>query len=265
MQKQRHLISTFFFFFLLSGIFYGVSQTSFGMSTRGLAEVLLTPLRAGIQTVFANSSGKSSLLQQLKDENTDLRSKLAAYQGQAKEVQALRDQFAVTSINTQTLLPAKIVGHRSVLSGFSLPDQLILDKGKLDGVRDGSTVVYKDIFLGQITRVTDHLSVLDLGYRKNFSLTASVVDTGALGVMKGQGQGEMLLDNVILSDSLHNGSNVITKGSMDLTGKGVPPGLLIGKIISIDKKPSALFQTAKVGLALDVSRLTMVFILIQAH
>jgi len=261
MDKRSNLISTFFFFILLSGIMYALSHTPLGMGTHGLIEVAVSPMRDGVLTVFAKTSGKPSAYQVLQDENATLRLKLATYQNQAREIQALRDQFAVTTIDPQTLLPAKIVGRRTIVPGFSLPDQLIINKGKSDKVEKGNVVVYKDFLLGQIASVSEHTSLVDMSYRKGFSTTVSLADSGALGIIKGQGQGEMLLDNVILSDTLRLQSNVLTKGAVDQTGKGVPPGLLVGKIISIDKKPSALFQTAKVSLSLDITRLENVFIL----
>jgi rod shape-determining protein MreC len=261
MDKRSNLISTFFFFIVLSGVMYAVSQTPIGMGTRGIVEVALSPMRDGALTIFAKSSGKPSGLQLLQDENSALRLKLVTYQNQAREIQALRDQFAVTTVNPQTLLPAKIVGRRTIVPGFSLPDQMIINRGKSDRVQKGNVVIYKDFFLGQVTSVSEHTSIVDMSYRKGFFTSASVADSGAPGIIKGQGQGEMLLDNVILSDTLRLQSNVLTKGAVDESGKGVPPGLLIGKIISIDKKPSALFQTAKVSLALDIARLDNVFIL----
>lgn len=264
MYKQRHLVSVFFFFLLLSVIFAGLSLSSFGMRTRGLMEVAINPIRNSALIVFADSK-KVSLVQQLQDENLQLRSKLALFQNEQREITALRDQFATTSINPQSLLPAKIVGRRSILPGSSLPDQLVLDKGSSDGVRSGSTIVYKNIFLGQITTVSDHLSIVNLSYSKGFSITATMADSGALGIIKGVGMGEMLLDNVILSDKLNSGSNVTTKGSIDTDGLGVMPGLLIGKIISVDKKPSALFQTAKVAFNFDINRSDVVFILMQVE
>lgn len=263
MHKQRNLISTFFFFLVLSGAFFALSFTSVGMSIRGFVEVMISPIRSGALAILVSPSDKASPLQRLQDENLQLRMKLASYQEQEREIRALRDQFATTSINSRTLLPAKIIGRRTIIQGSSLPDQLILDKGTKDGVRKGSTIVYKNIFLGQIAAVTDHLSTADLSYRKEFSITAVVADSGALGVITGGGLGEMLLDKVVLSDKLSINSNVITKGNIDKEGRGVPPGLLIGKIVSIDKKPSALFQTAKVSLNVDVVRLDAVFILMQ--
>jgi len=265
MHKQRHLISVFFFFLLISGVFSAVSLTPAGMRTRGLLEVMSSFVRTGMLAVVAAPMGKISALQQLRDENVALRSKIASYQEQEREIRALRDQFAVTMIDPQALLPVKIIGRRTILPGVSLPDQLILNKGTSDGVRKGSTIVYKNIFLGQIRTVTDHLSIVDLSYRKDFSITASVADSGALGVITGGGMGELLLDKVILSDKLNVGSNVITKGNIDEEGRGVPPGLLIGKIVSIDKKPSALFQTAKVALDFDIAKLDSVFILMQSR
>jgi cell shape-determining protein MreC len=56
---------------------------------------------------------------------------------------------------------------------------------------------------------------------------------------------------------------VLTNGDVGLNGSGFPPDLIVGKITSIEKKPSALFQKAEVESFLDFSKITAVFVIIK--
>ncbi|HZJ18567.1 MAG TPA: rod shape-determining protein MreC, partial [Patescibacteria group bacterium] len=71
------------------------------------------------------------------------------------------------------------------------------------------------------------------------------------------------LDNVLLSENLKKGDIILTKGDIDQEENGYPPDLIIGKIISVDKSPSALFQKADVVSLVDLSKLTTVFIIVK--
>ena len=70
-----------------------------------------------------------------------------------------------------------------------------------------------------------------------------------------------VLENVLLSDKLQTGDTVISKGDIGKDGEGFPPGLVVGRIISVNKKASALFQSAEVESLVDVTRLKMVFVM----
>jgi len=107
------------------------------------------------------------------------------------------------------------------------------------------------------------LSVVDLLNHKGFSFTAKTTATHALGIMQGTGTETIVLNNVLLSDTLQKGDIVVTKGDINSDGLGFPPDLIIGKIISINKKASALFQSAEVERLVDVTRLEMVFVMMR--
>lgn len=147
------------------------------------------------------------------------------------------------------------------LPGVSLPNGIILDKGSIDGVKKGQVVVYKDTVIGKIQKVTHNASRVMLVYDEQSTVNAKTVKTNALGLVKGQGQGVMQLSGVVLSEKLEKGDQVVTKGEMDTDSTGYPPDLVIGKIVSVDKKASSLFQSAQVESLVQIQKLTMVFIM----
>ena len=73
----------------------------------------------------------------------------------------------------------------------------------------------------------------------------------------------MTLDNVLLSENIKVGDIVTTKGDITLKRIGYPPDLIVGKIMSVDKNPSSLFQKARVESFVNLNKLYMVFILMN--
>jgi rod shape-determining protein MreC len=178
-------------------------------------------------------------------------------------VRALRDQFQTTTPSSRKLLPASIVGFKGIIQGSSAPSELIIDKGRSDAVVVGQVVMYKDTVIGTISKVSEHLSRITVVSHADSSFTGKTAKTNALGVIEGQGNGVMLLKNVVLSEKLRVGDLVLTKGDVDLDGKGYPPDLIVGKIVKIERKPSALFQSAEVRSTVNFSKLTDVFVITQ--
>lgn len=261
MQRSGTLV-VFVFFLFTSCFLYIIASTSFGQGLVGFFELGTVPLQQKIFRVYADNN-KPTELQKLKEENLSLLSQLTRYKEQDKEIQALRDQFAMTTPDSQSLLPAQIIGFRSFIPGVSLPDQIIIAKGKKDGVKNGSAVVYKNNLIGKVALANGHISLIDLSSKKDFSLISTTLQTNSLGISRGQGHASILLDNVVLSDSLNKGDLVVTKGSVESDGSGIAPGFTVGKIVSIDKKASNLFQTARVTPLTDVAHLTTVFVVLR--
>lgn len=197
----------------------------------------------------------------LRNENIMLKTQIAKDQLILQDNKVLRDQFQTTNPSPEHLIPSSIVSMSYFLPGINVAEKFIIDKGLSHGISINSAVVFKDNLMGRITKTSDHFSEVTLISNKSILFPAKTSQTGAIGVLKGLGNGEMVLDNVILSDALKTGDVVVTAGNIDLQGKGFPPGLVVGKIISIDKNPSALFQKARVRSLLDIARLEMLFVL----
>lgn len=197
---------------------------------------------------------EDSRIKKLKEENLELLSKVAGFDKLEKENAALSDQFQTYYPQSVQLLEARIVGAPGV--------NLILNKGSKDNLKEGMAVVVKDNLVGIISDVSVNLSKVNLVNNPSFLLTVKT-EFGAQGVIKGTGAG-ITLDNVLLSDNIKNSEIVYTLGDIDLEGIGVPPDLIVGKIIEIEKNPSELFQKAKIESFIDFSKLSIVFVYINS-
>ena len=202
---------------------------------------------------------ESARVKKLEQENLDLRSQISAIDRLKKENQALLDQFQTQELKTAFLLPTRILGAPGFVPGISLPLYFVVDKGSDNKVKIGQAVVFKNQLIGQVATLTSTNAKINLIYNPTFSFTAKT-QKGASGVIRGDGR-DMILDNVLLSDSIEVGDLVHTKGDANLES-GILPDLMVGKIVSLEKDPSALFQKAKVKALLNFNNLSDVFIII---
>ncbi len=265
MQKKSNFLPVFFVFLVLSFLVFGLSRAGILNPVSSVLQKITAPFQSATHNVFNSISllGENAKLKKLETENLRLTSMLSDQKKLERENSALSDQFQVSSPNSNSLLPANIVGAPSFIPGVSVPETFIIDKGIKDGVMVGAAVVYGNNLLGEITKSNDFLSEVSLVTNVSSSFTARASSSEALGVIKGQGGGEMILDNVLLSDNLKPSDLVLTNGDTNLNGTGYPPDLVAGKIMSVDKKASSLFQRAKVSSFINFSKITTVFVLIK--
>lgn len=267
MRKRRSsLVIIFLIFFLLSVIFFAIFGSRSGKAPTGIIEVVTSPF----QGFFVNMTGVMGGVSQnqeivfLREENLRLRVKDSEIKKIQREISALRDQFETTKIPSVKLLPAQIIGRRGFVPGVSVPEAIIINKGTIDNVKVGQVIIYKDVVLGQISKVSTHQASVRLLFDESSSLTAMTSNSSANGILKGKGKGKMLLENVVLSEKLEKEDSVVTKGDVVNSGTGFPPDLVIGKITSVDKKQSALFQTAEVKSQIDMAKIVEVFVIVEA-
>jgi rod shape-determining protein MreC len=254
MQKKKKFIPVFLIFFILSILLFILSSAGY---LKGLASFFENGTVSLQKTVFGfvriNNASQSEV-EELRQENMKLAGELAKKSNQENEINALRDQFQTQTPASDKLMPASVIGTMS--------NRIIIDKGEEDSLRMGSVVVYKDNLIGRISRISQNVSVVDLTTNSSILLTAKSLNSSSLGVIKGSDNG-IILDHVTLSEKLNKDDLILTRGDIDENGLGIPPDLVVGKISTINKKASSLFQTAEVKSLVDFSKLDTVFVITQ--
>ncbi|MFH1833371.1 MAG: rod shape-determining protein MreC [Candidatus Levyibacteriota bacterium] len=220
---------------------------------------------SGIQTVtfrifqrlpFVSQNSK---IKEIKDENLNLLGKITDYEKLRKENAALSDQFQTSYPQAIQLLKVDIIGAPAFIPGVSVPDKYIINKGQKDNLKVGMAVIFKNNLVGIISKTSTNLSEVATVNDPLLSFTAKT-QNGAIGIVRGEG---LTLDNILLSENISDGEFVLTKGDIGPDGVGIPPGLMVGKIISVEKKPSSLFQKAKIESLIDFTSLSSVFVYMQ--
>ncbi len=258
MQKRKNWIYIFVFFLILSFLIFLLFRLSIFRPVSSFVQSVFSPAQTLIYSVTLGF-GLDQKIKDLENKNIVLQNKILEQEKLIADNKALRDQFAVSNPTSRSLIEANVISSPSFIPGITVAESLIVNKGQKDGVNVGMSVVYKDNIVGVVKEASEYTSKITLITNSSFSVISETFETKAQGVIKGQGAGEMILDNVVLSQSLKQGDLVLTKGEGDLKTL-VMPNLVIGKILSVNKNPSDLFQVAKVKSLLDFSHLSTVFI-----
>lgn len=264
MRRSENFLPFFIVFFGLSLVLILLGRAGVISNLTSFINKSAEPIRVATIDFFSLKSLQNKRIKSLLDENATLKKQVSEKQSLTAENKALKDQFAKGSSNSQSLLPAKVIGAPGFIPGVSLPEYLIIDKGEKDGVTAGAAVILENNLVGKVVGSFNNFSKVELITAKNSLFSAKVIVEGMeeiAGIIKGKDTEEMVLENVLLTQSLKKDGLVLTKGDKDEKGMGYPPDLVIGKIISIEKKESELFQKAEVKSLIDFANLTHVFVL----
>jgi rod shape-determining protein MreC len=263
MKRKESFLPTFLVVFFLCIIILVLSLSG---NLKFLSSFLEKPVSA-IQSLSYNLFQKLPFISEdlkikrLKDENLNLLNKISDYEKLKKENAALSDQFQTAYPQSIQLLKAEVIGASGFIPGVSVPNVFILNKGTKDNIKKGSAVVIKDNLVGVISQISTNLSQVAVINNPSSSFTAKT-QNGASGLVKGGGN--LILDGILLSENIKAGELVLTKGDINSDGVGIPPDLVVGKITSVEKNPSDLFQKAEIASFVNFVNLSTVFVYIQA-
>jgi rod shape-determining protein MreC len=263
MQKRSNPLQYFVVFIFLSLLLLLASKVGILKPFETIFQAISSPIESFTYNTFSGLTNFSQSTQTaaLKNENIAFSKKLVDEQKLTADNKALRDQFETQNPQSSSLIPANIIGAPGFLPGFSVPEVLVIDKGEKDGVKAGEAVVVKDNLVGKIEKVSKNFSTVILVTNLASSFTVKTMQTQAEGVLKGQGGGRMILDNVLLSDNLQKGDMVLTAGNVNENGAGFLPNLIVGKIQNVSKNASDLFQKAEIQSLLSLTKINMVFVI----
>lgn len=252
MREREKFLFLFFILIFVSVIILVFSLLGYLKIPSSILEKIASPIGIRVNKIFYNLPfiGETYKTQKTQNKNIDNAVLMSEIDKLKKENSALRDQFETAASASYQLLPANIVGTVN----------FVVDKGERDNIKKGQAVIFKNNLVGKVDRVSSSLSSLQLITNENSSFTVKT-QTGALGIIKGDGK-TLILDNILLSENIKVNDIVTTKGDLDINGIGYPPELVVGKIVSIDKNPSSLFQRAKVESFINFGTFSAVFVIV---
>lgn len=265
MRRQNNFIPIAIICIVVSVmVYFFAGSPVFNVLSKGVAGVLRP-----ITNLFPDKKVNEEVTK-LKEENKNLLSQLVKFKNQEAENKALLDQFQTTYPKSTQLLPARIVGAPAFIPGVHTAESFVIDKGEKEGVKKGQAVVVGNHLIGRVESlgvfgakviVTSHpqfsLKVKSTPIKGEITATSS-----ALGLLKGKGNGQMSMENVLLSEEMKSGDIVTTYGDMDEAGFGIPADLVVGNIISVDKKPSAVFQSGEIKSTSRLNDISTVFVIL---
>jgi rod shape-determining protein MreC len=135
---------------------------------------------------------------------------------------------------------------------------IAIDRGRADGVREGMIVVSEGRSLvGTVSKVFDSYAWVMLITDPKSAVSAIVQESRAEGVVAGNYDGALNMEFVGQGAAVKQGDFVITSG----VGGGYPPGIVIGRVSTVQKTEQDLFQSVRVDHLASLSALEHVLVL----
>lgn len=178
---------------------------------------VLDNLQAAQAQLLAQSV-RTVQLEQLELENRHLR-----------ELLELRQRMGTPAVAAEVLYEA----------GDPFTRKMVLDKGALSGMVQGSPVMDEQGILGQITRVHPLVSEITLVTDREHSIPVLNTRTGARGVAFGESGGAPLLElRYMATNADIEIGDVLTTSGVD----GVyPPGIPVAKVVKVERRADTVF------------------------
>ncbi len=243
-----------------------ILAVSFSPRLRLKAKSILTGSSSGLSVHLENFGHriKNSFsfvtnIGNLKKQNENLSQQIISLKVDSSQIEELENENAllkrelgfIAPENKASLVPAKII--EADPATFS--DNIVIDKGTDDGVKNGQAVVSSGVFIGTVKQALAQTSTVLLITSKDSIVQAMLQNSRAKGVLRG-GISGLYLDDITTDTEYKTGENVVTSG----LGGGVPAGLLIGTAGKLESSQSSIFKTISVDGAVNIANLELVFV-----
>jgi len=259
---------------LLVGLTVIALVTSGSAPSKAVRDALAEPLRLvteplaalgrGLATVGAVAADVQELRIRLaqtiaeRDEAVASASRVESLEREITELQAvldLRSTIRFSSVAVQVVARDFEIGRRLV----------VIDRGARDGIQVGDVVIGAgNTLAGRVIEVSDASAQVRLISDPEFSVTAEIASTGAIGLIKGRGANPLAFEGIDSLRAVPIGAEVTTSGiELSQTLRSAfPRGLSIGRVVTLSDQAGAVIKSAEVEsiLELDAARTLLVIL-----
>ncbi|GAB4183921.1 MAG: rod shape-determining protein MreC [Calditrichia bacterium] len=223
----------FTFFFLLSIVILMMNPAKALYPIKANGVSLISEIRNITSYVKTNRS--------LKKENAELKKQLIKeiflknyYHDRFQENNRLRRLLKIPPLNDFNYIFAQVVGS----SPYIGIKAFLINKGKNDSINANDPVISTEGLVGKILEVYDHSSLVEILPDRNIKISAKILRNNERGILKFYNEDLLLLDYIPKTISVIVGDMVVTSEISQI----YPPGIKIGEVVAIDKKPQEHFQ-----------------------
>ncbi|MFA5946785.1 MAG: rod shape-determining protein MreC [Patescibacteria group bacterium] len=192
----------------------------------------------GVTRFFASEDSLTARLSVCLEDKTALARDAVEFEKLKDENAELREELAYTEhVNT--------AGIAAMIIAKSLPEdplRVVIDRGRADGVKEGSVVVVgQGVVLGTIKSIDEHSSLVTLLTGIESKVPAAIIGKKrTIGLAEGRNGAVMNINFIPRDADVARGDVVTTSG---LNGN-IPEGLLLGTVTEVIDLPSAPFKSA---------------------
>jgi len=129
---------------------------------------------------------------------------------------------------------AEVVGVKP----YVFPGEIIIDKGRKDGIKENMIAITKDLFLvGKVEECKETYSKITTLFNTKTRISVILGSTGEIGIIEGGYTPFLLLKYVPYDSKVRLGEKVYTSGFSEYYF----PGVKIGEVVKILKEPNSLY------------------------
>lgn len=211
-----------------------------------------------------NDSDLAQELERVKGERDAALAENVQLKAQLKDVDQMKAILDVKEVHTDwSLVTARVIG----VDPLNLQKYIVIDKGSVDGIREGMAVIDPNYFVGQVIGpVGEHSAKVLLTIDASSTIGAQLSNSGADGIVYGRWQTGGRLEMAYVNRDVQPkaGELVVTSMSAETRTVGVPGNLIIG-IVEDDPERSNQgdSQTINVLPASDFDNLTLVAVIVD--
>ena len=194
----------------------------------------------------------------LKDGIDNLTSQVLEIDRLKDENLALRNQLNVLGKRSVPKVMAYVVGSEIVANSVVIN----VDKGKNDGITEGSIAVYGSKLIGRVIKVTDTNAMILPVFAVSSKVPVRIIrdnNEALAGIVIGQFNSQLKLTEVSHSQILQKGDLLVSSGE----GGVYSIGLYVGRVNEITSDVTNVFQEASVEPVWQLNDLMSLFIEIK--
>jgi rod shape-determining protein MreC len=237
-----------------------------GRVFENVGSTALAPLQMGVSEAVAEAATFIDTIRRVRDiasENADYRDQVDQLQSELVQMRELevenRDLRNLLSMKDRTgpgvFVPVSVIARDDT----PYVQAITIDRGGNDGIRQDAVVITHKGLVGRVERVNPTSAKVRLINDLNSSVSVRLqTESRTTGVLRGQSQGNlMVIAYIPQTDNVTQGDIVLTSG----LGEMYPEGLVVGKVLRIERKDADPFQAAVVEPAVEMDKLERLYVL----
>lgn len=209
--------------------------------------------------IYAGLFGRQNIIA----ENEQCQTKLKQLLLDQTELALLREENKTlrAEANFAKSVPKKVVAEIIGRGADDVSNSVIINRGNSQGIAAGDPIIVEDGFLlGKIARVEKNIAIVRLITDNQSKIAASLVNQDKTqGLVEGEHGLSITMKMIPQGENVQIGDLVITSGKE----KGLPRGLIIGQVETIQKELYEPFQSAHLRPLTNLSKANIVTVLLQ--
>ncbi|MDE3103006.1 MAG: rod shape-determining protein MreC [Chloroflexota bacterium] len=272
-RTGRPVVWQFAVLFILALALLVSRNTALVQGVSGAVTTALVPAQLALARAGSSVSGFTqavSEIQMLRADNAKLRDEVDRL---TLENVQLREQAVAEQQAAKLAAVAKQISYATVPAPVIARDptgaiqSIVLGSGSNDGIAVGDVVVSDQGLVGRVSQVGPGYSKVLLVTDPGSVVSALVQGSRASGLVRGQYGDTLVMDWILQTEPVSIGDVVITAGLSDGTDLRslYPKGLVIGKVVALERAQNSAYKTAIVLPAVDLRRLEHVLVVKSAQ